>query len=195
MLSAKKNPLIIFLIGVAGGICLSLIIGRILLYLRAGQTVQTNSLSSAQVTNIFLTTTPEPTHVNRLDEAESALNSGQPEKVRDLLFPTIGNWISNDDRIRGYRLLGEAELAQGHPQLAAPYFEKLYFYQPTPENLLLLATIYDAGGDIRKALIKYQELARWENLPPEIDSEFIHARVQHISLALGTPAPTQTPTP
>ncbi|HEX2698415.1 MAG TPA: hypothetical protein VHM28_11965 [Anaerolineales bacterium] len=196
MFNKNRKGLIIFLYGIAGGICLSLLIGIGLLFSRGVQTTPAYPTSPAQPTNIrsVFTYTPTPNQISILDEAEIALNTGQPDKVKELLGPTIGNWTSNEDRIRGYRLLGEAELAQGHPQLAVPYFEKLYFYQPTPENLFSLATAYDAGGDIRHALIKYQELAKWENLPQEIDIEFVNMRIYDISRSLGTPVPTLTPT-
>jgi tetratricopeptide (TPR) repeat protein len=141
---------------------------------------------------------PTPTQVKQatpLEEAEEALNSGQPEKVRDLLYPVIETWTSNDDRVRGYELLGEAELVQGHAQLATPHFEKLYFYAPTAENLFILASVYDAGGDICHALEKYQELAKWNPLPPEVDIELVNLRIEQISCALGTPAPTKTAPP
>ena len=197
MLNKNRSSLITFLSGSAGGICLSLVIGIVLLDSHAQQTHLTNSIPIAQATNIFQASPPEPipTQTDLLDEAESALNSGQPEKVRELLYPMIEDWTSNDDRIRGYRLLAEAELAQGHAQLAVPYLEKLYFYQPTAENLFFLATIYDTGGDTKNALIKYQELAKWEILPQGIDIEFISMRIYHISRALGTAVPTLTPLP
>ena len=197
MLKKNRRSLITFLSGAAGGICLSLIIGIVLLYASAEQTRRPIFIPTGQSTELFQAPTqkPAPSQVHPLDEAESLLNSGQPEKVRELLYPMIEGWTSNNDRIRGYRLLGEAELAQGHPQLAVPYFEKLYFYQPTAENLFLLATIYDMGGDIKNALIKYQELAKWENLPREIDIEIINMRIGDISRALGTPVPTHTPLP
>jgi len=164
-----------------------------LLYSRARQIAKLNPIPTAQTTNTFLSPSPEPTQASLLDAAESALNLGQPEKVRELLYPTIEGWTSNDDKIRGYRLLGEAELAQGHAQLAGPYFERLCFYGPTAENLFLLATAYDAGGNIKNALAKYQELSKWENPPPELDIEFINMRIYDISRALGTPVPTFTP--
>ena len=103
------------------------------------------------------------TPITLLDRAQAAAEAGQPEKVKELLSPTIKYWKSNDDLVRGYKLLAEAELAQGHSQLAVPYYEKLYFYQPTADNLFRLATIYDMSGDIRNALVKYQELVKWEN--------------------------------
>lgn len=196
MLNANRSSLITVLSGLVGGSCLSLVIGIVLLFAHGEQTFQLNSMPTAFATSPYQASTQKPISAQTvsMDAAESALNSGQPEKVRELLYPMIENWESNNDRIRGYKLLGEAELAQGHAQLAVPYFEKLYFYQPTAENLFTLAAVYDAGGDIKNALSKYQELAKWENIPQEIDIELIKMRIDHISRALGTPAPTQTPT-
>lgn len=197
MIKKKHNPVYNFLIGMMGGICLSLIVGIGLFSSRINQNTQPNSTLVTQPTDTPLISTPQPTptQLTQLEKAELALDSNQPEKVKELLYPMIENWTSNADRIRGYQLLGQAELEQGHPQLAVPYFEKLYFYEPTAENLFLLATIYDMGGDIKNALIKYQELAKWENLPMEIDIEFINIRIHAISRSLGTPAPTFTLSP
>jgi hypothetical protein len=197
MLNRKKESLLIFLGGTAGGICLSVIIGLVLLTARVQTSprptpmpMPTTIISTASSQDYIASPTTTPAkQATPLDEAEEALKTGQPEKVRDLLFPMIESWTSNNDRVRGYKLLGEAELAQGHAQLAVPYFEKLYFYEPTAENLYFLATTYDIGGDIRNALVKYQELANWENLPPEIDREFLLFRIDDIRRSLGTPSP------
>jgi tetratricopeptide (TPR) repeat protein len=193
----NRRSLTIFASGMLGGFCLSLLIGVGLFYSYTQQMFRPSFTPVTQPINIFQT--PESTQISTqtsvLDEAQAALNSGQPEKVRGLLYPMIESWSSNNDRIRGYRLLGEAELSQGHAQLAVPYFEKLYFYEPTAENLFFLATIYDTGGDIKHALTSYQELAKWENLPEDIDIEFVNMRIDDISRALGTPVPTYTPLP
>ena len=196
MPNKNRRPFIVFLSGATGGACVSILIATALFYARVSQTVQVNTIPVVQATNIFqgFTAVPSPTETNSLDDAEAALDSGQPERVRELLYPMIETWSSNDDRIHGYKLLGEAELAQGHPQLAVPYFEKLYFYQPSAENLFYLATTYDTGGDIRNALAKYQDLTNWDDLPSEIDIELINMRIYDLSRALGTPMPTYTPT-
>lgn len=200
MQSRTQRSLLTFLGGAAGGICLSLIVGLVMLAARAKAAPQAAPIpiptaTTATVTSQDVFPSPTSTQASPLDEAEKALNSGQPEKVRDLLYPTIESWSSNDDRVRGYKLLGEAELAQGHAQLAIPHFEKLYFYAPTPVNLYFLATAYDLGGDIRNALVRYQELASWENLPPEIDRGLLQYRIDDIRRSLGTPVPTYTPIP
>jgi len=193
----KRRPVLTFLTGLLGGVCLSLLTGMGLFYSYVTQTLRPNSTPIERPVNILLTATrqPMPSQTSPFDEAETALNAGQPEKVKDLLYPAIESWTSNEDRVRGYKLLGEAELMQGHAQLAVPYFEKLYFYEPSAENLFLLATTYDFGGDNKSALSKYQELANWENLAPGIDIEFINNRIYDISRALGTPVPTYTPLP
>lgn len=172
-----------FLSGVTGGICLSLIMGAGLL-----------SLYIKSINQTIKRSTTTPVHFSEqsrlLDEAELALESGDPEKVREVLYPIIESWTSNDDIVRGYRLLGEAELMQGHAQLSVPYFDRLYIYEPSAENLFLLATAYDMGGDNKNALEKYQELINLENLPEEIDIELIKLRIEGLSRTLGTPAPT-----
>ena len=190
------NQLINLLGGFAIGICISLWGGVLLLYYDTGETTRINTPQPSDEMHFFETPTLEmlTQEEKLLEEAELALESGETTKVNELLFPIIETWKSTDDLAQGYKLLGHAEVAQGHPQLAVPYFEKLYFYQPTPENLLILAITYDMGGDIRNAIEKYQNLANWEDLPPEIDIEFINMRIQDISHSLGTPVPA-TPTP
>jgi hypothetical protein len=198
------RSLLFFLGGISTGVCLSIIGGAILLAtsFKTASPPTVTAMPTTMITNTISAqlVTPSPTFTqlpqpNPLDEAEEALNSGNPEKVRGLLYPMIETWTSNDDRVRGYELLGKAEWAQGHPQLATPHFEKLYFYEPTAENLFTLATAYDAGGNICLALKKYQELAKWEPPPPGVDIELVKLRIEQISCALGTPVPTKTAPP
>lgn len=180
----KNNKLLIhFLSGVTGGICLSLILGAGLF------SVYLLSINQ-QIEREASTPLPVSEQSRLLDEAELALNSGDPKRVRALLYPAIERWTSTDEIVRGYRLLGEAELMQGHAQLSVSYFDKLYVYEPSAENLFLLATAYDMGGDNKNALEKYQELANWEDLPDEIDIVFVKMRIEGLSRTLGTPAPT-----
>jgi tetratricopeptide (TPR) repeat protein len=137
-----------------------------------------------------------PTEENpQLAQAESYLEQGRPEMVHDLLWPSMEQWTSDEDKARGYFLLGMAEMDMGHPQLAAPYFERLFQYDPSPENLLYLAVAYDAGGNIGQALDTYKRLAAWDPSGEEIDIELVNQRIQDISLALGTPAPLPASTP
>src|SRR5690349_20451128 len=122
MLNRNRRPLIVFFSGAAGGVCLSASITITLFYSRAMQTIQVNIIATLPATNTVqgFVSISSPTQTSLLDEAESALYAGRPEEVRELLYPIIETWSSNDDRIRGYKLLGDAELAQWHPQLAMP---------------------------------------------------------------------------
>ena len=156
-------------------------------------TLPVSQFDSSPTFTLTPTSSWEPADL--LERAATALNDGHPETVIDLLFPAIEGWTSPDEIARGYELLGTAELYLGHAQLAAPFFERLYFYKPTADNLLSLAMVYDEGGDIDKALERYQELAAWEDLPQYIDRDLINSRIEDISRAMGTPVPTRTPTP
>jgi hypothetical protein len=194
-----SKSLLFFLGGISAGVCLSMIAGVVMLAARV-KTAPLPTQTAIPTATIIIPTptlvvTPSPTFTpvpppSPLEEAEEALDSGNPEKVRGYLYPMIESWSSNDDRVRGYELLGQAELMQGHTQL-----EKLYFYEPTAENLFILATVYDASGDICRALEKYQELAKWNPPPPGVDIELVHLRIEQISCALGTPVPTRTAPP
>lgn len=175
--------------GLFVGFCIALSVATILIYRTHDQKLKTEPMHLLQSTQ---TPAMPVTSLQKelLDLAETELESGHPERVKKLLSPLVDNWVSVDDKIRGYRLLGDAELYLGHPQLAAPYFEDLYLLKPTAENLLLLAMAYDAGGNINRALENYQELASWEDLPSDIDREMIDWRIEEIEHALGTPIPT-----
>jgi hypothetical protein len=53
-----------------------------------------------------------------LEQAEYYMQTGEPEKVKGLILPVIEYWDRIEDIVAGYRLLGDAEVQQGHYQLA-----------------------------------------------------------------------------
>jgi len=128
----------------------------------------------------FSTPTSEPTVEEILRRARSSLDEGSPEKTKELLLPAVEKWSLASDKAAGYKLLGDAEMSLRHPQLAAPYYEKVYFYDPTPENLYTLALTYDMGGDLCKAFLHYKELDAWSDPNARIDREFIKSRISRI---------------
>jgi hypothetical protein len=124
-----------------------------------------------------------------LTQAQQLLISGQPEKVAGLLQPVMDTWNSPDDLAAANKNLGQAEMDMGHPKLAAAYFEKLFIYQPTADNLFLMAVAYDAGGENKKALDKYLLLAALDNAEGQFNREYVHMRIQNLGWVLGTRTP------
>jgi hypothetical protein len=192
------------LIGFGIGICISLILAGILYANRFNQ-----FLAAITPTSFNLTTIPTQTQVREretvapvteilkpftsekelLAQAEAEILAGEPEKVEKLLLPVIEKWSSSTDKAHGYKLLGDAVVTKGHPQLAMPYYEKAYFYDPTPDNLFTIAITEDMGGDLCSAFKHYQELDAWEDAKGTFDREFVKSRIKNISCTLGTKTP------
>jgi hypothetical protein len=204
-----------FLEGLLIGICLSLIVGFFLVARNIQQsksniyptfTLKVIEEPTVTFTIIALPSTtlpftdppsnlPIPTLKPSIEEvfnrAQKYLDDGEPEKTKELLLQVVQDWQTASDKSVGYKLLGDVEMSLYHPQLAAPYYEKVYFYDPTPENLFTLAFTYDMGGDLCKAFLHYKELDAWSDPNAQIDREFIKLRIVDISCILGTPAQTQ----
>ncbi len=200
----QKNispSLIALLGGFVFGVFLSLVGIAILLVQRMGQIQPTltpippltliASPTKTPTATMFPTQTLEPTVQDLLSEAERSLEFGEAEKVSMLLYPAIETWTSSTEKAQGYKFLGDAEIALGHPQLAAPYYEKVYFYAPTADNLYILAITYDMGGNLCKALEYYKQLDAWADQEGEFDREFVKSRIEDINCTLGTPSPIQ----
>jgi hypothetical protein len=129
------------------------------------------------------TLTPQPTPSATaagptvLSDAEEALQGGSPQKAIDLLKPELGNLTRPSDLGRAYTCLGRAEMQLDHFQFAAAYFSQLYDLQPTAEHLYWLATNYDLGGDLDRALTKYQALAAMPGADADEYRDEVEARV------------------
>jgi hypothetical protein len=199
----RWSPIAIpLLLGFGIGICISLILAGMLYANRLNQlsatitptlpapttTIPTQVIETA--TPIVETIEPSaPTEEELLAQAEAEIFTDEPEKVKNLLLPVIENWASSSDKARGYKLLGDAEVAQGHPQLAVPYYEEVYFYEPTPDNLFTIAFTEDMGGDLCNALKHYQELNAWGAADVAFDREFVKSRIENIGCTLITWTP------
>ncbi len=126
---------------------------------------------------------------NILMIAESYILEGRVEEAKELILPEIDNWESGNDKARGYKLLGDGETYIGHYQLAAPYYEEMYFYEPTSENLYIVAFNYDLAGDLCSAYEKYQKLLSMDDIEGNIDLELIKARVEDIKCSIKIHSP------
>lgn len=136
---------------------------------------------------------PSSQHKNLLDQAEMELAAGRPENVKGILLPQIKDWESPMDLAVAYELLGEAELQQHHYQLAAGFFEKLYIYDPSAENLYQIAVAYDIGGDLEHAQEKYQALVNMEDPQASEYRFFAQSRLDEIDDVLERRKATNPP--
>lgn len=193
------NSLTPLLLGFGIGICILLIAIGVLYIINNIPNLQSSnpaisvSTMSPTLPSIILTTTQTlttlPSSEEILMEAESRILNGNAESGQELLLSNIEMWTSNKDKAYGYKLLGDAEVSKGHFKLAVPYYEKTFFYQPTPDNLFTIAITEDMGGDLCKAFKHYQKLNSWENSEGTFDKDLVKARIEDISCILGTKVP------
>lgn len=202
MIKRWSHIAIPLLIGFGIGICISLILAGMLYANRLNQLSTAIVPTSPNPTTIIPTQvietvtlvveTIEPSTSSEeelLAQAEAEIFAGEPEKVELLLLPVIENWTSSTNKAYGFKLLGDAEVAKGHPQLAVPYYEKVYFYDPTPDNLFTIALTEDMGGDRCNAFKHYKELDAWEDASGTFDRDFVKSRIEDIGCTLVTRTP------
>ena len=123
-----------------------------------------------------------------LNQAKRDLDTKQPQKVLDMLKPKLNQFPKVDEQAVAYEYLGQAEIQLGHFQFAAMYFENMYALQPTAKHLYMLATAYDAGGDLRHALKNYQMLAGSSTLDAYPYHSLAEQRIKQL-LEILTPVP------
>lgn len=113
----------------------------------------------------------------------------EPERVLDLLGPLVESMTSEEDIVRAYFALEQAEFLLQRFQRAAVYAAKVAELRPSPENLYSLAFALDLGGDLEGALEIYERLGSW--IGPEGDPfrEIAHTRIRELSEVLLTPTP------
>ena len=90
-----------------------------------------------------------------LTRASLAGLNGDYEGVKSMLIPNLSKFTDPAEAADAYSYLGTAEYKEGHPQLAAGYFEKMYLNKPSSANLYTVAAAYDAGGNLDSALLDY----------------------------------------
>lgn len=99
-----------------------------------------------------------------LEDVQQALYvAGDPQFVIDNLEPHLDEFSNPGDLARALEYLARAELLLGHYQFSAAYFERLIQISPTPKNYADLAAVYEAGGELEKALANYLILLELEN--------------------------------
>jgi tetratricopeptide (TPR) repeat protein len=126
-----------------------------------------------------------------LNQAKRDLEDQQSQKVLDALKPKLDQFPNVDEKSLAYEYLGQAEIQSGHFQFAALYFENMYALQPTAKHLYMLATAYDAGGDLRHALKNYQMLAGLSSLDAYTYRSVAEGRIKQL-LEILTPGPSSS---
>ena len=157
------------------------------------------ALVTVQIANPPPTPTlvPTPTVAAQalLDQAYQGLYvEGNPQLVLDLLEPHLEEFTDVNDQSKALEYLAMAEMGLGHYQLSAAYLERLCQISPTPANYMMLARVYDSGGNLEGALTNY--LIYLESDDPALTEDMrqmIQDRVDHLKdvLTSSTPTPTQ----
>jgi tetratricopeptide (TPR) repeat protein len=142
--------------------------------------------------NIFATPTEDvadPEIYKILEQADKAIQSGNPQEAIDLILPNIDKWSSPIDKATGYQLLAVSEFNLGNPQKAIPYAKKMFENDHGAFSLFLLAQAYDASGDLKNALATYQQILALSQTDNRVDYTVVRERAATLSATLGTPMP------
>jgi len=155
------------------------------------------SLVAYESANPPSTQTPIPTPTVAaqalLTQAYQALYEN-PQQVLDILEPHLEEFTDPNDLATALGYMGSAEMGLGHYQLATVYFERLIQISPTPENYMTLARIYDAGGDLEKAVEYY--VVYLDSDDPALTDDLrilVQDRVDQIQSVLTSFTPTPSP--
>ncbi len=126
-----------------------------------------------------------------VEESECLLAQyGQAEQAINALAPRLEELESDQDLIRAYQVLAEAEFSLNHYQLAAGYLDRLVELAPTVDHLYLLAEAYYLGGDHEHAMARYIELADWDGEEADPLRPLARSRIEDLARIMGTPTPS-----
>jgi hypothetical protein len=151
-------------------------------------------IATATYARLTTTSTSEPLKA-LLEQARGLIEQGNFEQVKPLLLPELSSFTLPSDLARANEYLGQAEIEMGHFELATGYFTKLYYYEPTPEHLWMLANAQSIAGNIKDALASYEILAKWDDPRANVYRSMAEEEVRFMQKLLGTPVPTLTSTP
>ena len=101
-------------------------------------------------------------------------------------------------KVLAVQTLGDLYSMQGNYQIAVVYYQQLYDLEPNAYGLYLIATTYDAAGNLYKAQEYYLRcLEMYDPNFPEDKRQEVKARSDELKAILTkatlTPIPTATP--
>jgi len=178
-------------------------VGYYIIYLNSDDTLLTEDLRimlqervdqiQLILTDPSLTPIPSTAAQAILTEAFQMLYE-DPQQVLDILEPHLEEFTDPDDLATALQYMGLAELSLEHYQIATVYFERLIQISPTPENYATLARIYDASGDLEKAIEYYVIYLNSDDpVLTEDMRAILQERIDQIQLILMNPTPTVIP--
>jgi hypothetical protein len=205
-----KELLIYGSLGMLASFCFVLIAAGILFRNEVFHTIPPTTVPAPSSTPLP-TETPSPTSTstpppvgptldarNTIDQAYKMLENSDVQGAIDLLEANLAEITEKTQRVLAVQTLGDLYAYQGSYQIAAAYYEQLYELEPIAHGLFLIASAYDAGGNLTKAQEYYLKcLDMYDPNLPEEERQAVQTRSDQLTVILTgttlTPAPTATP--
>lgn len=161
-----------FALGITVGLAISalLVVGRIdqiatlattTARVAATETMAFRATATAVAFRVQPTATQSIDEILMWGERELKSHGENPQLVIERLAPLLSQVEREEDRIRIYEILAEAETWIGHPQRAAAYYELVFEARQDPDLLLKIAIAHDLGGNFAHAWEYYRKYIEW----------------------------------
>jgi tetratricopeptide (TPR) repeat protein len=208
--AATKEWLIYGSMGMLISLCFVLIAAGILFRNEVVHTVLPTATPASSSTPLP-TETPSPTSTSTpppvgptldareiIGQAYKMLENNDIQGAIDLLEANLAEITENTQKVLAVQTLGDLYAYQGSYQIAAAYYEQLYELEPNAFGLFLIATAYDAGGNLNKAQEYYLRCLNLHDPDfPEEQYQVAVERSDQLTVILTgstlTPIPTGTP--
>ncbi len=208
--STLRDWLIFGSLGVMVSLCIVAIVGGGLFYnevyytvLPTGTTVPSNTPIPTETATPTLTSTPPPAGPTLdanliIGQAYEMMEAGDFQGAIDLLEENLDGITDEFQRALAIQTIADLYSTLGNYQFAVVYYEKLYELQPIAYVLYLIASNYDAAGNLVKAQEYYLKcLELYDPGFSESDREIVKQRSEELKTVLTgatlTPTPTATP--
>jgi hypothetical protein len=208
--STLKDWLFFGSLGVMVSLCIVAIVGGGLFYnevyytvLPTGTTVPSNTPIPTETATPTLTSTPPPAGPTLdasliIGQAYEMMEAGDIQGAIDLLEENLDGITDEFQRALAIQTIADLYSTLGNYQFAVVYYEKLYELQPIAYVLYLIASNYDAAGNLVKAQEYYLKcLELYDPGFSESDREIVKQRSEELKNVLTgatlTPVPTATP--
>ena len=182
----KSIRILPVLLGFIVGCLLALLVSQnIMLRIRSKQLgaqfhpIATESVSMTSEEEIY----------NTLAKSDQYVQGGQYQKAIDLIKPVVESWPSEIDRSSGYNIMAIAEAQSGNFNKAIDYAEKVTELTPGSWSYQLLAQIYEADGDLVRALGAYKKVLEYDDNDSRSNPAFAEQKIYIIQYTLGTQTP------